>query len=385
MNMGLSMPKRILHLVASSHGGAATHLRDLVLGLPCDRYVPTVAMPLDGGNVLPTDFTQVGVEFAPLSIAGGFAWREIWYLRQLLQAKKFHILHLHGARAALYGRLTASTLRRRPTVIFSIHGFATPFHPLPKRIFYLWLERTLQCVTDHTIAVAQAEADLFLSFGLTTPDKISVMPYGIDVKRFATPPIGVTHLQKTLGVGEQNPIILTVCRLNVPRDFVSLLTAFHSVLSEYPAARLLIVGDGPQRADVEALVSRLSLGQAVQITGFREDIPALMALADLYVLTSYGWEGYPISTIEAQASGLPVVVTDAGGSKEAVLHEKTGLVVPKRRADLLAEALLHLLRNAGLRRQMGKAGQQRVWQESTREQMIQKISHVYDSMLSHNV
>lgn len=369
----------ILQLVASSHGGAATHVRDLALGLPQNRYRSTVAMPLDGGNVSPDDFTAAGVEFIPINIAGGFAWREVRHLRWLLRVGNFHILHAHGARAALYGRLAAATLHPRPFVVFSIHGFATPFHPFAKRWLYLGLERALQHVTDRTVCVAQAEAELFLSYGLTSPKKTAIIPYGIDVTRFASSPMNNSDLREVLSVG-QGGVILTVCRLNVPRDFVSLLTAFEKVLTEFPDAYLLIVGDGPLRAEVETLIRRLNLEHAVQITGFRDDIPALMALADVYVLTSYGWEGYPISTLEAQAAGVPVVVTDAGGSKEAVLHEKTGFVVPKRHPEALAGALICLLQDGGLRRQLGEAGKQRASREFSRERMIERIIDVYESL-----
>lgn len=371
----------ILHLVASSHGGAASHVRDLALGLPRQHFQTTVAMTLDGGNVSSSDFTTAKIEFEPVNIASGFAWRGILHLRQLLQAGDFHLLHLHGARAALYGRLAAMTLRLRPRVVFSIHGFATPFYSFPKRIAYLWLERVLQQVTDCTICVAHAEADLFLSLGLAAEERIHILPYGIDVARFATHAEGIAGLRKELNIG-QGPVVLTVCRLNVPRDFVSLLTAFRKVQDEFPIASLLIVGDGPQRTEVEGLSHRLELTHRVHITGFRNDVPALMSLADVYVLTSYGWEGYPISTLEAQAAGVPVVVTDAGGSREAVQHEQTGLVVSKCRPDLLAEALLSLLRNPDLRQRLGQAGQNRARREFTRERMVEAMVRVYGEVLN---
>lgn len=372
---------RILYLVASSHGGAATHLRNLALGLPPDRYAATVAMPLDDGNVLPADFANSPVKFVPLEIAGGFAWSEIFRLHRLLAEGQFDLLHLHGARSALYGRLAAAMLSKRPKIVFSIHGFATPFHPQPKRLIYLTLERLLQRLTDHTIAVAQAEADLFCSFGLARPDKISFIHYGIDLDRFTNPPLNLAPLRAELGLSEADQVILTVCRLNVPRDFVSLLTAFAQVQANRPAARLLIVGDGPQRAEVESLIRDHNLTQQVQITGFRSDVPALMALARVYVLTSYGWEGYPISTLEAQASGLPAVVTDAGGSKEAVLDEQTGLVVPKQRPDRLAQAIERLLADEALHQRLGQAGQSRAQEQFSRARMVEKIMVIYERLL----
>ncbi len=367
---------KLLHIIASAHGGGAVHVRDLVLGLP-SGYHSTVVMPLDDGHVSADDFIPAAVTFIPLNIATGFSWQMFLQLRQLLQAEKFHLIHLHGARAAFYGRLVAATLRHRPRIIFTIHGFATPFYSVFKRHVYLWLERVLQHTTDRTICVAQAEADLFLSFNLTTPNKIDIVPHGIDVARFSTPPPTLNPVLDMLGI-TNGSIILTICRLNVPRDFVSLLTAFEKVLTEFPSSHLLIVGDGPQRAEVETLIRQLKLDHAVHITGFRNDIPTLMALADVYVLTSYGWEGYPISTLEAQAAAVPVVVTDAGGSKEAVLNEETGLVVPKRQPDDLTRALLSLLHDGDLRQRLGEAGQQRAYREFSRERMVERITNIYD-------
>ncbi len=372
---------KVLQLAASSRGGGATHVRDLALGLSQDdAFEVTVAMPTDGGNVSPGDFSGAGIPFEVVNIAEGFAWREVRRLRGLLQRGGFHILHVHGSRAALFGRLAAATIRSRPRVVFSIHGFATPWYSLVKRCTYLALERVLQLVTDRTICVAQAEADSFLSHRLARPERIDIVPYGIDVARFAEGPRHTSALREELQLGD-GLVLLMVCRLNVPRDFGTLLTAFSLVRSEFPGVHLLIVGDGPQRDRIEGLVTRLGLADSVRITGFRDDVPALMALADVCVLTSCAWEGFPISTLEAQAAGRPVVVTDAGGSREAVLHEKTGLIVPRRSPQLLADALTRLLRDSDLRQRLGEEGRRRARKEFTRERMVERMGRIYDDLV----
>jgi glycosyltransferase involved in cell wall biosynthesis len=106
-----------------------------------------------------------------------------------------------------------------------------------------------------------------------------------------------------------------------------------------------------------------------------------MGMADLFVLTSYGWEGYPISTLEAQAAGVPVVVTDAGGSREAIRHEETGLVVPKADPAKLSQAMLRLLDDPGLRRRMGAAGTARAKREFTMERMIREMIKLYEAAI----
>ena len=141
------------------------------------------------------------------------------------------------------------------------------------------------------------------------------------------------------------------------------------------------MGDGPQRAEVETQIQQLALNKLATITGYRSDIPQLMQLADIYTLTSYGWEGYPISTMEAQAAGTPVVVTDAGGSREAVLQEQTGLVVPLSDPQALADAYKRLISDDALRNQLGETGKTRARTEFTRETMVRKIVDVYDQVL----
>ncbi|MCA9925795.1 MAG: glycosyltransferase, partial [Anaerolineales bacterium] len=175
---------RVLQLIASSHGGGASHVLDLSLGLDKSQFDVMVAMPEDGGNVSPLHFTDSGISFVSLPIHSGFAWREVRKIRHLVKNGRFHIIHVHGMRAALYGRLAVLGMAQRPRVLFSIHGFAAPFYQQPKRMFYLTVERLLQYVTDLTICVAQAEADLFLKHKLAPPNKVTVVHPGIDVQRF---------------------------------------------------------------------------------------------------------------------------------------------------------------------------------------------------------
>ncbi len=374
------MNKRInvLQLIASSHGGGATHVRDLAAMLPKDEFQVTVTMPTDGGNVSPAEIAATGATFTAVSINQGFQWRAIQKIRELLRENSFDLMHMHGARAGLYGRLAVIGLAKRPKLLFSIHGFATPYYSTPKKLVYLLIEFLLQRVTDGTICVAQAEANLFMQYQLTIPDKIHVINPGIPLERFHTLP-DTTRLQESLKLTD-DPIIVTICRLHIPRDFETLLTAVKTITQTIPAVQLLIAGDGPMRAAIEQKIETLHLTGHVKLLGFRQDIPELLQLADVFTLTSTGWEGFPISTLEAQAMGCPVVVSDAGGASEAVLHQQTGLVVPKNDSGALAQALLHLLTNDALRTQLGQQGKRRAQQSFSRADMVQRITAVYKQL-----
>jgi glycosyltransferase involved in cell wall biosynthesis len=372
------MPIPILQVIASSHGGGATHVLDLATALPASQFRVTVAMPDDGGNVSPEEIRAGGARFYPIGIRHGFHWQEVRELRRFIQANRFELVHVHGARAGLYGRLAVWGGERRPKVLFSIHGFATPYYAWPQKFTYLALERLLQRITDKTICVARAEAELFLKYRLSPPEKVEVIHPGIPLDRFRDVP--ANSLRETLGVG-QSPVILSVCRLNIPRDFVTLLRAVQTIQQAIPDVQLVIAGDGPQKAEVEGQIVALDLAKHVHLLGFRQDIPQLMAMADVFVLTSYGWEGFPISALEAQAAGLPVVISDAGGSAEAIIHGQTGLVVPKCDVPALADALQGILMDHEVRQVMAMNGRQHAQRSLSRQRMIEQIEAVYLSVI----
>ncbi|MCP5101322.1 MAG: glycosyltransferase family 4 protein [Chloroflexi bacterium] len=368
----------VLQLIASSHGGGASHVYDLAAMLPKDQFQVTVAMPEDGGNVSAAEIEATGTNFTAVSINQGFQWQEIQKIRALLKAKSIELLHVHGARAGLYGRLAVIGLSKRPKLLFSIHGFATPYYNLPKKLVYLIIEFLLQRITNGTICVAQAEANLFLKYRLTNPSKIHTINPGIPLERFIMTP-DITQLRESLQVTDA-PIILTICRLHIPRDFKTLLTAVKNIQRTVPNTNLLIVGDGPMRATIEQQIETLGLTKQVKLLGFRRDIPDLLQLADIFTLTSTGWEGFPISTLEAQAMGCPVIISDAGGSSEAVLHNQTGLIVPKNDVAALEHAFLTLLTNDELRSKLGHQGEIRARQSFSRNEMIKRITAVYKKL-----
>ena len=377
----MAKQRKVLQLIASSHGGGATHVLDLATLLPKERFKVTVAMPEDGGNVSRAAIETSGSEYIPLDIRSGLKLSGLKKVRSLLKNGRFHILHVHGARAGLYGRLAALTLRQKPKIIFTVHGFATPYYATPKKQLYLLLERLFQLVTQQTICVAQAEADLFLAYRLTHQAKISVIHPGIPLERFNGLNTQAESTRRQLAL-PKGPIILTVCRLHIPRDFDTLLTAVALTQQTVPTVQLLIVGDGPLRAAIQAKISALDLTNHVHLLGFRQDIPQLLGLAHIFSLTSSGWEGFPISTLEAQAMGCPVVVSDAGGSAEAVLHQQTGLVVPKRDANALAAAFTQLLQDDVLRRKLGQQGVERAQKSLSRERMVAKLTAVMAKVTS---
>lgn len=365
---------RVLHVIASSRGGGAEHVRELVQGLSSRGCRSSVVMPADGGNVSAADFPVA--DFFDLPLANGFSITALVRLGRLIARGRYDIVHCHGMRGALFGRLAASIARPRPVVLFTIHGFAAPHYRRPKRQLLLGLERLLQYLTDGWICVSEAERESFLRSGLADSRRVTVIRNGIDVDRFGRTQ-DREQIRQELGIAANAFTVITVCRLNRPRDFGTLLDAFARLSAVLPAARLLIVGDGPLRTTVEQDIVSRGLSDHVALLGTRQRVPEILHAADAFVLSSAGWEGLPLTVLEAQAAGLPVVASDVGGTREALLDGCSGWLFAPGDAQALAGYLLALARNPEQARQMGACGMQYVREHMRSERMVEETIKWY--------
>lgn len=365
----------VLHVVASSRGGGAVHMRDLAVGLGRKGLRCGVVMPLDGGNVRREDFEAAGLPFWPLDIASGLSLSALATLRRVAGGAR--LLHAHGARAALFARLAAASLgRSRPCVIYSLHGFAAPFYQEPRRSVQLAIERALSQWTDLAVVTCAAERQSYLEVCRIPAAKVAVLHNGINAGRFDIA-VNAAAVRATLGIPADSLLFVTVCRLFKPRDFDTLLVAFRQVAQSTPMARLLVVGDGPLRPQIEHQVMSLGLGGSVTLAGWRQDTPALYRASDVFVLTTWGWEGLPLSVMEAQAAGLPVVATRAGGTPEIVVEGQTGYLVERRDAAGLGSALARLAGSRELRSEMGQAGHKLAHAEFGLDRMLAHAITLY--------
>jgi glycosyltransferase involved in cell wall biosynthesis len=226
------------------------------------------------------------------------------------------------------------------------------------------------CISDF----ARSQLQAFLS--PDDWDRIEVVPVGVEPERFApAAPAGET-------TGE--PLrVLTVGRLAGVKGQAVLLDALAELRRRGVAARLVIAGEGPERARLERRAARLGVADAVEFAGRlgHDRVAALYADADLFCTSSFA-EGVPVVLIEAMASGLPVVATRIMGIPELVEHETHGLLVPPARADALADALERLARRPEERRAMGEAGRERVLAEFGWPAIAAQTVQVYETVLA---
>jgi glycosyltransferase involved in cell wall biosynthesis len=339
---------RILFLVTLAEtGGAQTYVASLLAPL-ADGF--DVAVAAHGDGPLRDAARAAGARFIPLRHVRRplRLWRDVLGLLELLallHRERPHIVHVNSAKAGALGRL-AAWLARVPIRIYTVHGWAFRAHGGPASVLYRWAERSLRPLTTVTICVAESERRAGLAAHTCDERTTVVIRNGVD-------PAGV----QAAGARSGRLRLVTVGRLQAPKDAVTLIRAL-AALRERPFEALL-VGDGPDRPAVEEEIRLLGLEPAVELAGERNDVPELLATADLFVLSSHS-EGLPLSILEAMAAGLPVVASNVGGVPEAVVDGDTGLLVPPSDPQSLAAAIDRLLGDPALRRRLGQAGRTRI-------------------------
>jgi len=357
-------------------GGGQRHLADLVARLDRRRFDVTVACGRQGP--LAEELRQKRIPVVTLPVRRNGDLRYLWGVYRLLRQGRFHILHVHGGVAGVWGRL-AAFLAGTPLRVYTLHGihYLHFSHRLLGGV-YRFVERLLAYGTDRIICVSQADLRKGMRAKVIPNNRGRVVPNGIDPRRFdGVSPIPPKHLRKTLGLGEQvGPIIGTVARLHPQKGLSYLLQATRLLRMDFPKLQVLILGDGPLEGSLKAEAQRLGIASVVHFLGVRSDVVSILSCMEVFVLPSL-WEGLPISLLEAQALGRPVVATAVDGTTEVVEDGRTGVLVPPKDPEALAGGVAFLLRNPEQAARLAKAGREKVRRKYDLAHMIQATEQLY--------
>jgi glycosyltransferase involved in cell wall biosynthesis len=240
-----------------------------------------------------------------------------------------------------------------------------------RRALTFGIERALAPCTGAIVSVSASERDTSVRDGVAPAGRFVVVPNGVPLGAPAMPD------PRLAGAGHGSaPRIGFLSRLSDEKGPLLLIRALSLLRERGIPFRGALVGDGPQRAEVEDAISHEGLRDVVEVLPFSGTVEPTLAAFDLYVLPSR-WESLPIGVLEAMAAALPVVATDVGGTSEAVVHERTGLLVPPDDPEALADAIARLLGDEALRRQLGEAGRQRCEELFSVEAMVRATVDVY--------
>jgi glycosyltransferase involved in cell wall biosynthesis len=314
-------------------------------------------------------------------------WRDIPALIsviRIIRRERPEIVHTHAAKGGTLGRgaaLLASLGRPRPILVHTYHGHSLTGYFTPRvASVYRRIERSLGRYCDRLIAVSDEVRDELVEMGVASASRFEVVPLGFDLSAFASDSAAKRsaglRFRTEFAIPEDARVLTLVARL-APIKRVDRFLRVARALSDLPDLRFLIVGDGGLRASLQASPEALSLRDRLTWAGFRRDMTAVYAASDVVMQTSDN-EGTPVSLIEAQATGVPVVSTRVGGT-ETVVGDGRCLADPADE-DSLAAAARFLLTNQGIAEEVARAGQKQVLARFTLDRLVSDVDGLYRTL-----
>ncbi len=307
--------------------------------------------------------------------------RAVATLRRVVARGDFDIVHAHGFKAGLIGGIASALAGSQPFIV-TAHNHVVRREETSR--FAKWrtrkVEHALTGGVAHYIAVSDSiKLELIEDFGLS-PDRITTVHNGVAAAPFVAEQDGAA-CRAAFGVPPEAPTIGLAARFAQQKGIRHLIAALPEVRRAVPGTLLLLGGSGPLESELREQAAALEVSSAIRWVGHVDDMPAFLATLDVYVLPS-GTEGLSLALIEAALAEVPTVATAVGGTPEIVLAEETGLLVPFADPSALARAIVRLLENRALARDLAAAARARCLVEFDPERMIESTIAVYMSALN---
>jgi glycosyltransferase involved in cell wall biosynthesis len=290
-------------------------------------------------------------------------------MAKLLREAQADVVHIHHWGVFLEATLAAS-MAKVPTILHTAHG-QYPHHGAgaaqsAKKALRHWMERRVSrhckrivCVSDALLAYTVEEVGL-------KPELLQTIVNGIEVPEALAP---APH-------GGDEFVLVAVGRLAAVKNYPMMLEAFAQAAKESSRLRLVIAGDGPERARIEALIAERGLGSKVRLLGFVQDVASVLKRADAYVISSIS-EGTPMAVLEGMRAGLPVIATRVGGLPSVIRDRDTGLLVPSGDIAAMSRAMLELAKDPQAARAMGERAYRHVLRNFSLGSMVAAYETLY--------
>lgn len=370
---------RILETIRQGQiGGGESHLLSLVENLDRSRFEPVVLSFTEGPMV--DRLKQMGITTEVIYTEKPFDISKWKRVKQFIQQQQIQLVHAHGTRAN--SNVFWATRKLKLPLVYTIHGWS--FHddqqPLLRKIRVMG-EQLLTKRSDVNISVSasnqQTGKRYFPNFNSV------VVNNGIDQRRF-DPNRSFNNIRQELGIADNAVLVLFVARFIHQKQPLKLIEAFAKALPQHPQLQLLMVGDGDQKPTALQLVRELGIEDKVIFQPFRQDVPDVLAAADIFVLPSL-WEGLPIGLLEAMAMGKAIIGTQVDGTSEVIRHEHNGLLISTDALESnLAAALGVLAEDGALRAKLGAAAQATISSTYSASNMTREIEAIYLKLLGQN-
>jgi len=365
---------KVMHVILDmGPGGAERVVLSYMKKMDRKVFEPILCVLYRAWDTEMNEAIALGIPCFHLNKKQGWDTRMLLKLIDVIRKEQIDILHLHNFSAIIYGTL-AALLSTRPKIIRTEHNVIVTGKSIKRRALRFLknllgvFHRKIIAVSDE-VKQSQTQSDiLFKKKYITIYNGIETGPHEqvFDHSRYLD----------EFGFSKEDIIFGKIASMYPQKAHEILFEAIKKVTAEISGARFLIVGDGPRSDELKQMVHKMGLDRYVIFTGIRSDVKGLLAFIDVFVLSS-NWEGFPITILEAMGSGTPVVVTDVGGNREAVVNKETGYLVEHGNPEKLAIALIKIGKDEALRRRMGQNANMRLHRFFTAEIMVEKTEDIY--------
>jgi len=364
---------RIVYIITRTDviGGAQIHIRDTAAQMVKLGHEAFVLSGLAGEFV--NDLTSKGIIFHEIphlqqSIDPWNDLKAFFALRALLKKIKPDLVSCHSSKAGLIGRFASYSLRI-PT-LFTVHGWSFRVSIMSKlRIWaYVSLEKLAGNFCDCIITVSDFDYQLGIKYKIINPDKLNIVHNGV-----------MDHEPPLLRIDSRTlpPLrVIMTARFEEPKDHITLIEACRNL----PEIELWFIGDGLLEESIKSRVLKYSMQNRVHFLGRRKDVAAIMTKCDVFALISDS-EGFPRSTLEAMRAGLPIIVSDVGGAKEAIIEGENGFSIQRRDVSALQQALLFFINNPDRLSSMGVISRKLFEKKFNFSIMFQNTYDIYEKIL----
>lgn len=356
-------------------GGAETNLAQVASLLPKDKYSPVICC-LKGGKVfdeLKAKKMNV-IDLRVKRIYGISGIIKAFKLARIIKQQNIKIMVTYLESSDFWGSVVGR-LAGVPIIVSSRRDMGFNLK-LRHRLAY----RIVNHSFDKIIAVCEGLREKIIRSEKVRPEKVLTIYNGVDIHEENG--IDKMGLKKSLGLDSDKLTVTMLANLSPVKGHRDLLSAAVKVLEKIKSVQFLLVGaeKNGYKELLSEMASRLGIDKQIVFAGFRRDIPQILSISDISVLSSTS-EGLSNAILEYMSSGKPVVATDVGGNKELVVNGSTGLLVPARNPEALSQAICTLLYDEKLRRNMGENGRNRVKAYFSKDGMIKNLEQLFDSLL----
>lgn len=363
----------VAHVVPSMDiGGMETVIANLAGEIDRNRF-RLVVLCLKHAGAIGLELREQGLPVRRIHpMVKGLSFLYPGALVSALRKEGARIVHAHTGcwhKAAVAARISGAK-----GMVYTEHG-----RRVPDSRNLMRMDRMAARITDRVVPVSISLFEYMNSVVGIPSRKLRLIENGIDTLRFNTISKSL-EITRELGLTSEHVVLGSVGRLSPVKDQQTLIRAFHQAHRNRSNLRLILVGDGEERAALERLVAELGLQESVRLLGSRRDVRAILSTFDVFVSASIS-EGTSMTLLEAMASGKPVVATDVGGNGNVVIPGRTGLLVEPGEPEKLASAVLYIAANQRLRNEMGRNARRVVQDRFDVARMAREYEHLYDELI----